>query len=61
MATANNRFFNKREQQLKEDLESLVTTKIKSGQQELAVKFTANIMKNTMHQQQTEMKNTIQQ
>eukprot|EP00957_Ditylum_brightwellii_P211157 15365825-Ditylum_brightwellii.AAC.3 len=60
MAASNKRFSKEREKQLKEDSNSIITTKIESVQQELAEKFTAD-MKNAMHQQQTEMQNTIQQ
>eukprot|EP00957_Ditylum_brightwellii_P191179 14557104-Ditylum_brightwellii.AAC.1 len=60
MAAANKRFFKEREKQLKEDLESIVTTEIKNVHQELANKFTAN-MKNAIHQQQTEMQNITQE
>eukprot|EP00957_Ditylum_brightwellii_P016415 1234681-Ditylum_brightwellii.AAC.1 len=54
MAAAKKRFFKESEKQLKEYLESIVATKIKNVQQELAEQFTADV-KNDMHQQETEI------
>eukprot|EP00957_Ditylum_brightwellii_P041769 3163106-Ditylum_brightwellii.AAC.2 len=59
MAKANKRFFRQQEEELKHNLESLITTKIESIHRELAAQFTKDL-KTTM-QQQIDLNNTIKQ
>eukprot|EP00957_Ditylum_brightwellii_P057998 4398385-Ditylum_brightwellii.AAC.1 len=60
MVEANKRFFRQQEEELKQNLESLITIKIESIQRKLAAQFTKDL-KTTMHLQQTDLNNTIKQ